>query len=397
MPVAKSNMFSYNSTGVASSSSVRRPESKDNNLKKIVLLHTKSKSTSKDVKKSHSSVSLVSNKRDTLNFNVSESNENVIQIVLWIVDNGCSKHMTGNLKLLRNFVEKFIGTVRFGNDHFATITGYGDYVQGNLTICHVYYVEGLGHNLFSVRHFCDGDLEVAFRSNTCYVQNLEGEDLLTGSRDSNIYTISIFEMADLSPVFLISLYYPTNDRDDLGKIKPKVDIGIFIGYSESSRGFHIYNHKTRKIIETIHVKFDELTAMASECNNSGPGLNCLNFQDSSEELNEILSKEDLDTLFGPLYEEYYETRTPEVSYNSAVNTLDTEYTPSSSSIIFEDHEAPQIVSPSKELIANEPSTPVSYNHSNKPVQEDVAELDGNTLINPFGTPAFEEAESSSNY
>ncbi|GJS11854.1 retrovirus-related pol polyprotein from transposon TNT 1-94 [Tanacetum coccineum] len=76
-----------------------------------------------------------------------------------------------------------MGTLRFGNDHFAAITGYGDYVQGNLTICHVYYVEGLVHNLFSVGQFCDGDLEVAFRSNTCYVRNLEGDDLLTASRE----------------------------------------------------------------------------------------------------------------------------------------------------------------------------------------------------------------------
>ncbi|GJX94439.1 hypothetical protein Tco_0349025 [Tanacetum coccineum] len=52
-----------------------------------------------------------------------------------------------------------MGTVCFGNDNFAAITGYEDYVQGNLTICHVYYVEGLGHNLFSVGQFCDGDLE----------------------------------------------------------------------------------------------------------------------------------------------------------------------------------------------------------------------------------------------
>ncbi|GKF40752.1 hypothetical protein Tco_0124094 [Tanacetum coccineum] len=129
----------------------------------------------------------------------------VIQLVLWIIDRGCSKHMTGNLQLLRNFVEKFMGTVRFRNDHFAAITGYGDYVQGNLTICHVYYVEGLGHNLLSVGQFCDGDLEVAFRSNTCYVQNLEGDDLLTGSRDSNLYTRSISEMAEASsPVWFMS-------------------------------------------------------------------------------------------------------------------------------------------------------------------------------------------------
>ncbi|GJS02684.1 retrovirus-related pol polyprotein from transposon TNT 1-94 [Tanacetum coccineum] len=83
-----------------------------------------------------------------------------------ILDSGCSKHMTGNFQLLRTFVEKFMGIVRFGNDHFVAITGYGDYVQGNLTICHVYYVEGLGHNLFSVGKFYDEDLEVAFRSNT---------------------------------------------------------------------------------------------------------------------------------------------------------------------------------------------------------------------------------------
>ncbi|GKB54664.1 hypothetical protein Tco_0905417 [Tanacetum coccineum] len=100
---------------------------------------------------------------------VKSRNHEVIQIVLWIVDSGCSKHMTGDLKLLKNFVEKFMGTVRFRNDHFAEITSYGDYVHGNMTISHVYYVKGLGHNLFSIRQFLDGDLEVAFRSKTCYV------------------------------------------------------------------------------------------------------------------------------------------------------------------------------------------------------------------------------------
>ncbi|GJT00821.1 retrovirus-related pol polyprotein from transposon TNT 1-94 [Tanacetum coccineum] len=128
----------------------------------------------------------------------------VVQIVLWIVDSGCSKHMTGDRSLLKNFIEKFMGTVRFGNDNFAAITGYGDYIQGNITICHVYYVEGLGHNLFSVGQFCDGDLEVAFRSKTCYVRNLEGDDLLTGDRESNLYTISISDMAASSPVCLMS-------------------------------------------------------------------------------------------------------------------------------------------------------------------------------------------------
>ncbi|GJX37166.1 integrase, catalytic region, zinc finger, CCHC-type containing protein [Tanacetum coccineum] len=134
----------------------------------------------------------------------SKANDKVVQIVLWIVDSSCSKHMTGDRSLLKNFIEKFMGTVRFGNDNFAAITGYGDYIQGNITICHVYYVEGLGHNLFSVGQFCDGDLEVAFRSKTCYVRNLEGDDLLTGGRESNLYTISISDMAASSPVCLMS-------------------------------------------------------------------------------------------------------------------------------------------------------------------------------------------------
>ncbi|GJX42291.1 integrase, catalytic region, zinc finger, CCHC-type containing protein [Tanacetum coccineum] len=66
----------------------------------------------------------------------------VVQIVMWIVDSGCSKYLTGDRSLLKNFVGKFIGTVCFGNDHFAAITGYGDYVQGNINVCHVYYIEG---------------------------------------------------------------------------------------------------------------------------------------------------------------------------------------------------------------------------------------------------------------
>ncbi|GJR66670.1 retrovirus-related pol polyprotein from transposon TNT 1-94 [Tanacetum coccineum] len=128
----------------------------------------------------------------------------LIQLIFWIIDSGCLKHMTGNLQLLRNFVEKFMGTICFRNDHFTAITRYGDYVQGYLTICHVYYAEGLGHNLFLVGQFCNGDLEVAFHSNTCYIWNLEGDDLLTGSHDSNLYTISISEMAASFPVCLMS-------------------------------------------------------------------------------------------------------------------------------------------------------------------------------------------------
>ncbi|GJS75196.1 integrase, catalytic region, zinc finger, CCHC-type containing protein [Tanacetum coccineum] len=103
----------------------------------------------------------------------------VVQIVLWYLDFGYSKHMTRDCSQLTNFVHKFLGTVKFGNDHIAKIMGYGEFQIGNFTISRVYYVEGLGHNLFSVGQFCDSDLEVAFRKHTCFVQNLEGVDLLS--------------------------------------------------------------------------------------------------------------------------------------------------------------------------------------------------------------------------
>ncbi|GJS61959.1 retrovirus-related pol polyprotein from transposon TNT 1-94 [Tanacetum coccineum] len=109
-----------------------------------------------------------------------------------------------NLKLLINFVWKFLGTVRFGNDHVAAILGFGDLQWGNILITRVYFVEGLGHNMFSVGQFCDSDLEVAFRRNTCFVRNLEGVDLLKGNRTTNLYTIILHEMAYASPICLMA-------------------------------------------------------------------------------------------------------------------------------------------------------------------------------------------------
>ncbi|GJZ31449.1 monodehydroascorbate reductase, partial [Tanacetum coccineum] len=132
------------------------------------------------------------------------SKRTVVQIVLWYLDSGCSKHMTGDRSRLRNFMKKFIGTVRFGNDHFGAIMGYGDYVIGESVISRVYYVEGLGHNLFSVGQFCDSDLEVAFRKHSCYVRDTDGVELIKGSRGSNLYTISIEDMLKSSPICLLS-------------------------------------------------------------------------------------------------------------------------------------------------------------------------------------------------
>nr|GEV48671.1 copia protein [Tanacetum cinerariifolium] len=128
----------------------------------------------------------------------------IVQICFWIIDSGCSKHMTSNRALLTNFMEKFIGTVRFGNNNFAVIAGYEDVVIGSMTIKKVYYVECLGHNLFSVGQFCDKGLDVAFRKSTCAVRNEDCVDLLTGDRSSNLYTIALNEVASNSLTFLLA-------------------------------------------------------------------------------------------------------------------------------------------------------------------------------------------------
>ncbi|GJU96464.1 integrase, catalytic region, zinc finger, CCHC-type containing protein [Tanacetum coccineum] len=210
--------------------------------------------------------------------------------------------MTGNRSRLKNFVKKFIGTVRFGNDHFGAIMGYRDYII---------------------------DLEVSFRKHSCYVRDVDGVELLKGSHGLNLYTISVEDMMKSSPIYLLSkasknkswlwhrrlnhlnfgtindlvrknlngvverrnrtlveaaqtmmifskalmflwakvvataffgaLCYPTNDNKDLGKLKATANIRIFIGYAYNMKGYKIYNKRTRRIMETIHVQFDELT------------------------------------------------------------------------------------------------------------------------------------------
>nr|GEU96423.1 hypothetical protein [Tanacetum cinerariifolium] len=135
----------------------------------------------------------------------------VIQICLWCVDSGCSKHMTGNLKLLINFVWKFMGTVHFENDHVAAILGFGcsKHMTRNLKLLINFVWKFMGTVYFGNDHmgfgqFCDSDLDVTFRRNACFVRNLEGVDLLKGDRLTNPYTINLHEMASASPICLMA-------------------------------------------------------------------------------------------------------------------------------------------------------------------------------------------------
>nr|GFB01981.1 hypothetical protein [Tanacetum cinerariifolium] len=234
----------------------------------------------------------------------------------------------------------FMGTVRFGNDHVATILGFGDLQWGNILITRVYFVEGLGHTLFSVGQFCDPDLKVAFRRTACFVRNLEGVDLLKGDCSTNLYTINLHEMASASPICLLKFKYhkehlcPSCEqgkskrashppkpvpnsrqmlhllhmdlfgpmriasinekryvlvivdnysrytwvhflrkKDESPELGAKSDIGFC--YSANSCAYKVYNRRTKKIMETMNVSFEELSAMAFEQRSSKPGLNSM--------------------------------------------------------------------------------------------------------------------------
>ncbi|GJU15261.1 retrovirus-related pol polyprotein from transposon TNT 1-94 [Tanacetum coccineum] len=193
---------------VISTTSVSRPQLKSNRLKDRVM-HNNSQGKKQQVEDHRRNFKFSNNKmsvtacNDSLNAKTSNVNF-LVEIILFIVDSRCSKHVTGNLKLLSNFVEKFSGTVKFGNDQIAPILGYGDLVQGNVTIKRVYYVEGLNHNLFSVGQFYDADLEVAFRKSTCYIHDLKGNDLLTCSRGTNLYSITLQDTSTPNPICLMA-------------------------------------------------------------------------------------------------------------------------------------------------------------------------------------------------
>ncbi|GJR38963.1 putative ribonuclease H-like domain-containing protein [Tanacetum coccineum] len=468
----------------------------------------------------------------------------------------------------------FSGTVKFGNDHVAKILGYGDYQIGNVTISRVYYVEGLGHNLFFVGQFCDSNLEVAFRQHTCFIRNLEGVDLLTGSQGNNLYTLSLRDMMvsslisrhglvrglpklkfekdhlysacamgkrkkkphkpkskdtnqeklyllhmdlcvpmrvasvnemkikidngtefvnqtlreyyekvgishetsvarspkqngvvkrcnrtlikvactmliyakaplclwakavvtvcytqnrfvirlchgktpyeilhDKLPDLLFfnafgALCYPTNDSENLGKLLPKADIGIFIDYAPIKKVFRIYNRCTRRIIETIHVDFDELTAMASEHNSSGSAFHEMTPATISSGLVPNLPpstlfvpplKSDWDFLFQSIFDKLL-TPLPSVDHPApkvialiakvvAPEPAASTGSPSSTTI---DQDAP---SPSNSQTTPETQSPIISNH----VEEDNHDLDIAHMNNDpfFGIPIAENNSEAS--
>nr|GFC48689.1 hypothetical protein [Tanacetum cinerariifolium] len=144
----------------------------------------------------------------------------------------------------------------------------------------------------------------------CFTQN---RSIIRLRHGKTPYELLHSKLPDLSFFHVFgALCYPTNDNENLGKLQPKANIGIFIGYAPSKNAFRIYNRRTRRIVETIHVDFDELMAMASEQRSSGPALNDMTpgtissgiVHKSSSSASYVLpSRNDWDLLFQPLFDE----------------------------------------------------------------------------------------------
>ncbi|GJT56298.1 retrovirus-related pol polyprotein from transposon TNT 1-94 [Tanacetum coccineum] len=238
----------------------------------------------------------------------------------------------------------------------------------------------------------------------CYTQN---RSMIRRRHGKTPYELLHDKPPDLSYLHVFgALCYPTNDSENLGKLQPKADIGIFIGYAPTKKAFRIYNRRTRRIIETIHVDFDELTAMASEHSSSGPALHEMTPVSISSglvpnppPLTPFVppSRSDWDLLFQPMFDEslnpppYVDLQAPEViapipevvAPEHAVSTG----SPSSTTV---DQDAP---SPSNSHTTQETQTPI-ISHD---VEEDNHDIEVAHMGNDpyFGIPIPEVTSDQS--
>nr|GEY09056.1 hypothetical protein [Tanacetum cinerariifolium] len=201
-------------------------------------------------------------------------------------------------------MEKFLGTVRFGNNDFMVIAGYGDVVIRSMTIKKVCYVEGLGHNLFSIG-------------------NEKGVDLLTGDRSLNLYTIALNKIAlnslncHLAKASSLQswLWHQCLSHLNFATINNLVkNMTVRVQRVRTDNGTEFKNKTLAKFFDEIHesmnVNFDEISKMASKQFSLEPGLSNLNKTGKSPNPTvlhvEETSKKDLEDLFHNFYDEYFD-------------------------------------------------------------------------------------------
>ncbi|GJZ62482.1 hypothetical protein Tco_0618619 [Tanacetum coccineum] len=288
--------------------------------------------------------------------------DDIFQICLWIINSGCSKHMTGNRALLTNFVENFLGMVRFGNNDFAVIAGYGD------------------------------GLEVAFRKSTCFVRNEYGVDLLIGDRSSNLYSIALNEIASNSLACLLAKVFFLRSKDEASDViisfikKTQVNHQIHVQRVRTDNGTEFKNKTLAKFFNEIHesvnVNFDEISEMASKQFSLEPGLSNLN--ETGKSLNPMVSqvsetsKKDLEDLFHNFYDEYFDASKITKSLTTNVETSNVEIPLHEEEVFHESSESFQEEYYSSSLNADVQQISTSHNVFNERLED--AYFDANTTF-----------------
>nr|GFB90010.1 ribonuclease H-like domain-containing protein [Tanacetum cinerariifolium] len=198
-----------------------------------------------------------------------------------VIDSGCSRHMTGNMSYLFDFVELNGGYVAFGcNPKGGKITCKGKIKTEKLDFDNVYFVKELKFNLFSVSQMCDKQNNVLFTDTECIVLSSDfklsdaSQVLLRVPRENNMYNVNlknIIPSGDLTCLFakatlnesnlwhrrLGHVNFKTINKLVKGKFQWKVDEGFLVGYSVCSKAFRVLNSRTRIVQETLHVNFME--------------------------------------------------------------------------------------------------------------------------------------------
>nr|GEV25058.1 hypothetical protein [Tanacetum cinerariifolium] len=303
----------------------------------------------------------------------------IVQLILFIVDSGCTKHIMGNLKLLCNFVKKFPGTVRFGNDQFAPILGYGDLVQGNVTINRVYYVEGLNDNLFSVGQFCDADLEVAFRKlshlNFDYINLLSKKDIvivlpkLKGTEFLN-KTLNAFFKEEGIEHQTSTARTPEQNGVVERRNRTLVEAArTMLSASQLPLFFLVEAIETlyqTPLLFWLHLLYNQRWRELGQDNGKRGSVHSGGIFYSVKGISDadVPSQQELDLIFGPLYDEFFNAGS-----NPSTNIQSTS--------------------------APSTHTTVHTEEKNNDQEKEGEQIQDDEFTNPFCAPAQEEAESSS--
>nr|GEY41519.1 hypothetical protein [Tanacetum cinerariifolium] len=288
----KTNKCVSFSTGVIPTTSVSRPQLKSNPMEDRVMLNN-SKGKKQEVEDQRRNVKLSKNKTSitACNDSLKAKTSNLVEIVLFIVDSGCSKHMTRNLKLLINFVEKFLGkrSSHRSKDEtpevlidFLRLFQRGLHAQVRIVridqgmeflkkTLHVYFdSEGILHPASVARTPEQNGAEAIATS--CFTQN---RSLVIHRHEKTPYHIINDQKPSVKFFHIFcSLCYIIRDGENLDKMKEKGDACMFVGYSTQLRAYRVFNKRTRVIVETIHVNFDEFPQTASDHVSSDPVPSC---------------------------------------------------------------------------------------------------------------------------